>query len=232
MRAESESTQQALDYLAQDWPSIETSIDERGITLTHRELGFSYYHSLISGSLAQRASQPGQAIVRACNNKSRNIHRVLDLTAGWGGDGLTLARQGQSVTWLECNPLVHAILEYSLLELKADPDSSEFAARLQLESGHALEYLQALPARHDFDCIFLDPMFPAHKSGAKPGKDLQILQTLTENRDIDACFEQALQKANKRVVVKRPLKATGLAKSRPDICYREKAIRFDVYLTS
>lgn len=224
--------QRALEEAARHYDSITISTDDTGVTISHSGLDLGFHHSLIAGPLAQRAGQSGQAILKACNNKSRSIRRILDLTAGWGGDGLTLARHGQSVTWLEQHPLVHAILGYSLARLSADAEGAAVADLLQLETGHALEYLQALPAAHGYDCIFLDPMFPTHKSGAKPGKELQILQALTENRDIDTCFELARQAAAKRVVIKRPLKAATLVAQKPDICYREKSVRFDVYLTN
>ena len=57
------------------------------------------------------------------------------------------------------------------------------------------------------------------------------MQALTTNLDIESGFELALQKARKRVVVKRPAKAPALTAVQPDIVYREKTIRFDVYLT-
>ena len=49
--------------------------------------------------------------------------------------------------------------------------------------------------------------FPAHKSTAKPAKEMQILQALTDNTDIESCFALALSKARKRVVVKRAARA-------------------------
>lgn len=61
---------------------------------------------------------------------------------------------------------------------------------------------------------------------------MQILQRLTDNHGIELVFELALAKAQKRVVVKRPAKAGNLAGIKPDIVYREKTIRFDVYLTA
>ncbi len=66
----------------------------------------------------------------------------------------------------------------------------------------------------------------------QPGKEMQILQALTDNRDIETCFELALQKARKRVVVKRPARAAPISGTKPDLVYREKTIRFDVYLTA
>ena len=59
---------------------------------------------------------------------------------------------------------------------------------------------------------------------------MQILQYLTSNVAIDQCFEIALQTATNRVVVKRPAKAPALTTLTPDLVYREKTIRFDVYL--
>ena len=231
MSTDIESWLRLLEEQARQYESMQLSPTDDGVAVIHSGLDLAFHHSLVSGSLVQRAPQPGQAICKACNNKLRNLRQVLDLTAGWGGDGLALAHHGQSVTWLEHHPLVHAILGYSLAQLKISAKYESIASLLHLEAGHALEFLQTLPDQHEYDCIFLDPMFPAHKSGAKPGKELQILQALTDNQDIDACFETALQVARKRVVVKRPLKAPTLSESKPDICYREKSIRFDVYLT-
>jgi 16S rRNA (guanine1516-N2)-methyltransferase len=156
---------------------------------------------------------------------------VLDLTAGWGADSLTLACHGQRVTLLEQNRLICAILDYSLQCLAREPTSSEVAGRMRLEQAEAGAYLRQLADDRAFDCIYLDPMFPNHKSSAKPAKEMQILQALTANLDIASGFELALQKARKRVVVKRPAKAPALTAVQPDIVYREKTIRFDVYLT-
>lgn len=103
---------------------------------------------------------------------------------------------------------------------------------MRVENTEAGAYLQAPETPVDLDCIYLDPMFPSHKSSAKPAKEMQILQRLTDNRGIESVFELALAKAQKRVVVKRPAKAGNLAGIKPDIVYREKTIRFDVYLTA
>jgi 16S rRNA G966 N2-methylase RsmD len=96
----------------------------------------------------------------------------LDLTAGWGADSLTLACHGQRVTLLEQNELLFAILEYSLQRLAMEPAGSDCAARMQLEHMEAGEYLRRLDDARGFDCIYLDPMFPLHKSSAKPANML------------------------------------------------------------
>ena len=220
-----------LSRLARAWaPTLATDIDARGVELRLLEPGLKFYHSFVTGALARRAGQSKQALLRACNSRSRDIARVLDLTAGWGADGLTLARHGQRVTLLERNPLIAAVLEYSLLCLGQEKNGIETAARLSVESTDARCYLERLEQGHVIDCIYLDPMFPTQKSSAKPSGEMQLLQALTENHDIDCCFQLARASARRRVVVKRPLKAAWLGDTEPDIVYREKTIRFDVYL--
>jgi 16S rRNA (guanine1516-N2)-methyltransferase len=210
-------------------PSIELSADGVEIRLPEVQLGFQ--HSFVTGGLPLRARQSAQALIKACNNKQRNIKKILDLTAGWGIDSFTLAWHGQQVTLLEQNELLYAIVAYSLSRLGTDKQSTAVAARMSIENTDASSYLQSLDANHEYDCIYLDPMFPRHKSGAKPAKEMQILQALTTNVEIDSCFELALQNARRRVVVKRPARAARLSALKPDLVYREKTIRFDVYLT-
>ena len=209
---------------------IET--DDTGVDIKLRDSKLRFHHSFITGTLPARARQAGQAIVKACSNKQRSITKILDLTAGWGVDSLTLAHHGKQVTMLEQNPLVYAIVAYALQRLAAADAGFAIAQQMTIEHTDALDFLDKLNDNHDIDCIYLDPMFPVHRSGAKPSKEMQILQALTGNLGIESCFEQALGKARKRVVVKRPAKAGSLNGAKPDLTYREKTIRFDVYLTA
>ncbi len=204
--------------------------DAEGVEVNLTESKLRFHHSFVSGPLARRTRQSSQAVIRACNNKQRNITTVLDLTAGWGVDSLTLASHGQSVTMLEQNTLVYAIVAYSLALLEPNSSNSSISSRVLIENFNALNYLQQIGENHGFGCIYLDPMFPAHKTTAKPVKEMQILQALTENIEIDACFELALLRAHNRVVVKRPARAANFSSRKPDLVYREKTIRFDVYL--
>ncbi len=211
---------------------IELDADDEGVAIRLLEPPLFFHHSFVTGPLARRAMQSNQALIKACNNKSRTIDKLLDVTAGWGADGLILASQGQQVTLLEQNALIFAILDCSWERLATNPAGADCATRMRLENVEAGEYLRHLGDALEFDCIYLDPMFPLHKSSAKPAKEMQILQALTENVEIEPCFDLALQKACKRVVVKRPAKAGRLTALKPDIVYREKTIRFDVYLTA
>jgi len=213
--------------------AIEVRIDtnENGIEIRLPEARLGFRHSFVSGALPLRARQSTQALLKACNNKQHNIKSILDLTAGWGIDSFTLACHGQQVRLLEQNELIYAIVAGSLHQLSLDKQGAEIAERMKIENINAYDYLKSLNDNNAHDCIYLDPMFPRSKSGAKPAKEMQILQALAGNVEIDACFELALQKAHRRVVVKRPAKAAQLSTLKPDLVYREKTIRFDVYLT-
>ncbi|MDJ0779311.1 MAG: class I SAM-dependent methyltransferase [Gammaproteobacteria bacterium] len=204
--------------------------DAEGCRIAHRQSGLAFRHSFVSGELRRRARQPGQALLRACRDRKRHIQSVLDATAGWGGDSLTLAAHGLTVTMLERQRQIHDVLQLALATL-ATSGQTELVSRLRLQRGDAYQFLVE-QAERVFDCIYLDPMFPARSSGAKPGKSMQILQAITTNFDIERFFELALTRARYRVVVKRPARAPRLDSRVPDIVYREKTVRFDVYLAA
>jgi 16S rRNA (guanine1516-N2)-methyltransferase len=188
-----------------------------------------FKHSLTDPKLIRRSQQKNQALLKACNNKKREIKSVADLTAGWGKDSLMLASHGQCVIMLEQNLLIFQCMNF-LIELARYEQPRGCYSQMNIIHQNSIEYLTSRD-KGFADCLYLDPMFPAHKSSAKPSKDLQILQRLTQNIAIDELFEMALNKAGLRVVVKRPLHADSLNGSKPDIVYKEKTIRFDVYLT-
>ena len=189
-----------------------------------------YKHSYSEHHFLKRAEQSNQALIKACNNKARNINTVLDLTGGWGMDSFILACHGHNVTCIEQNQLLHMISAYSLNCARRIKRSAMAASRIAMIHDNSINFLQNVGKANSFDCIYLDPMFPEHKSNAKSAKGLQILQKLTLNQDIETCFELALKKAGKRVVVKRPAKSQPISDLSPDLVYREKTIRFDVYL--
>lgn len=215
-----------------DDPGVTLSPDAGGVAIRLPDSGLGFYHSFISGALAERARQPGLALLRACNDRKRSIRRVLDLTAGWGADSLALAVHGQQVQMLEQHETVFAITAHALDCLRRSVGGNDIAGRMDISLVNALQYLRQADDVGEYDCIYLDPMFPAHKSGAKPAQEMQLLQALATNLDIEDCFELALARARRRVVVKRPAKATALTTLEPDLDYREKTVRFDVYLTA
>ena len=224
--------------------TINTACDEGDISITTNDQGvevkwsntlekISFTHSFHDpAQFYNRIMPTSQGLLKACNNKQRSIHTLLDLTGGWGLDSFILAQHGKQVTMLEQNQSLNTVISHSLDLAGRQSHTRAAASRIQLITANSAEFLRSLDDSNAFDCIYLDPMFPVHKSGAKPGKEMQILQKLTENLDIETCFELALEKALKRVVVKRPAKSSPVSDKNPDMTYREKTIRFDVYLTA
>lgn len=215
-------------------PGIKISQSKDGVDIKWGDGSntLQFTHSFSHPSLYRRINSPGQAIVKACSNKQRSIHSVLDLTAGWGIDSFILAHHGKRVTMLEQSEVVYSITAQSLENALVNPQLKSAAKNINSININSLEYLSTIDSNSSFDCIYLDPMFPTHKSTAKPAKEMQLLQKLTDNLDIEACFELALKKALNRVVVKRPVKAPSISSRQPDLTYKEKTIRFDVYLTA
>ena len=210
---------------------VEKHNDFVRVIIKDSKQSLSFDHSFHNKTLFYQRIEPAkQTILKACSNKNRSIHTVLDLTAGWGIDSFILAQHGKQVTMLEQNPLITSILSASLDAAEKHSRTKQAVGRIDLETCNSHDYLRSLDSHRIFDCIYIDPMFPERKSGAKPAKEMQLLQKLTENLDVLSCFELALQKAANRVVVKRPAKAETLTQRIPDLTYREKTVRFDVYL--
>ena len=196
------------------------------------ELAIQYLHSYQTAALVRRVKDSNQALLKACSNKQKNIHNVLDITGGWGIDSFILATRKKSVTMVEQNPILVKANIHALKCLKESEQLTDITNRIQVTCADAFDYLSNNSEVINSDCIYMDPMFPDHKSSAKPGKEMQILQKLTSNQNLEQCFDTAIKLAKKRVVVKRPLKADPFNRLKPDFCYREKSVRFDVYLTA
>lgn len=169
------------------------------------------------------------AFNQALGKKSK---RVLDATAGWGGDALLMCAQGYAVTLIERNPVMALLLNDAMRRLAM----SEWAQDNQLSIPKiihidAISFLQQQTI--DIDCIYLDPMFPPkRKRSAAVNKRLQLLQWMVGS-DLDALvlLEKALAFPCSRVVVKRPDYAAPLI-TNPSQQYSSKLVHYDVYLRS
>ena len=213
---------------------IDFTVVSDGIIIDWHDVSdhLQFKHTYNETGFLKRVRQSDQALLKACNNKQRSIKSLLDLTGGWGIDSFILAYHGLRVTMLEQNELVYHVSRYALNYARSIKQTSAAANRIESIHTTSIDFLLAQKQSGNFDCIYLDPMFPDHKSTAKPAKEMQILQQLTQNQDIDECFELALKNAGKRVVVKRPAKSGPISELAPDLIYRAKTIRFDVYLVN
>lgn len=175
--------------------------------------------------LDQIRAHGGNELLRATRVKNRPA-RLLDMTAGLATDAWRLARAGFEVIACERQPVIHALVEDTLLRTLEAPTPGSFT----LVHADARVLVRASDLA-PIDVIYLDPMFPGEHRTALPKRELQLLRELTGDDDSGAeLLALARDRARRRVVVKRPLHAQALA---PDVglCFRGRTVRFDVYLT-
>lgn len=175
----------------------------------------------------------GQDIAKAIGLHKIKHPSVLDATAGLGGDSFTLATLGCSVTMLERQPCVQALLQDALMRALASKDQPviDIVKRMQLLTRDAQDYLQALDKAHYPDVIYLDPMFPVRKKSALVKKEMQFFHHIVgDDEDSAALLSLSLSRAKKRIVVKRPRLAEALNKRVADFSITGKTTRYDVYL--
>jgi 16S rRNA (guanine1516-N2)-methyltransferase len=172
-----------------------------------------------------------QAIAKAIGLKGKESLRVIDATAGLGGDAFVLASLGCQVHMIERSSVVAALLADGLLRAGTHSElASWLPPRLQLTKGVASQLLANWPGEPP-DVVYLDPMFPHRKKNAAVKKEMRLFQQLLgPDEDADLLLEPACLLAKHRVVVKRPAGAPYLAGQKPQIEMLGKANRFDVYL--
>lgn len=165
--------------------------------------------------------------------------RVWDLTAGLGQDAFTLARYGCEVFMFERHPVVCALLADGIDRAKqaaaeGDDALQDILQRMTLLCADSREMLsaQTRPAILDSppQVIYIDTMFPERSKSARVKKEMQLFQTLVGvDADADELIALALAAAPNRIVVKRPRHASPLGAEPPNLQFKGKAVRFDVY---
>ena len=159
------------------------------------------------------------ALARACDVSTGMS--VLDALAGWGVDGLVLARLGCKVTMVESNPTVFAMLSDF-----TDRFTAERMGEASCRLGDGTDAFA-----EGFDVIYLDPMFDVHPTGALPDKRMQYLSQIVDRvmdeHELVELLDAARRHANNRVVLKRRARAPFIAV--PDWQITAKTVRFDVY---
>jgi 16S rRNA (guanine1516-N2)-methyltransferase len=150
---------------------------------------------------------------------------VVDATAGFGHDAFHLFHLGKCVTAVERSSVVAAMLADAIDRLVP----AKCTGSLRLIFGEATQLLTDCEPP---DVVYLDPMFPERATrSALAGKEQRMLRSLVgEDSDADSLFRAAKSVALQRVVVKRPLWAAPLVEE-PNIEFRGRVIRYDVYLT-
>ena len=174
----------------------------------------------------------GQHLARAIGLKKHPHPVIVDATAGLGRDAFVLATLGCRVTMLERSAVIAALLRDGLQHALDGDDEvvREIAQQMQLVHADAISWLESNTGMADV--IYLDPMFPGRKKSAQVKKEMRFFQDLV-GRDQDAgkLFGVALDRARRRVVIKRPVRSGYVEERSPDFSITGKTTRYDIYLT-
>lgn len=212
-------------------------IDDQGLSLgeTGKKAPKPIQVDFVGGKAAHRRQYGGgksQLIAKAVGLKTGVKPRVLDATAGLGGDAFVLAGLGCEMLMMERHPVVAALLQDGLERALSDPDAAEVTSRMTLVPGNSTESMADAIGDTGFSpqVIYLDPMFPAREKSASVKKEMKLFHQLvgfdTDEADLLAT---ALELATHRVVVKRPRKAPAIEGVAPTYVLEGKSSRYDIY---
>ena len=190
-----------------------------------------------SGEFARRVQGSGRRslLARAIGFKGTPL-RVVDATAGLGGDAMLMALLGCEVTAIERDSVVFALLQDGLERASMDGAFSEAAGRIHLVEADGVDYLGGREEVQEV--VYLDPMFPVRRKTALPGRELQVLARLVGHGEMaegEALLRAALEAGARRVVVKRADDGAVLAAPSgggPAVQFSGRTVRFDTYLGS
>jgi len=196
----------------------------------------------LSGKKAHRrqfGGGKGQPLVRAMGQLEQGVPKIIDATAGMGGDSYVLASLGFKVQMIERSPIVAALLDDALtraiqsLDADLPAELQESIQNLSLVNANSADYL--LNNQPDVDVIYMDPMYPEKKKKAAAKKEMQALQQLVgPDLDSEKLLEAALKTAKYRVVVKRPKGADpvycALNNIQPSSNISSPNTRYDIYV--
>lgn len=212
---------------------LQLLIDASGLSLWAPALGGPVQVDFVAGKNAHRrqfGGGRGQPLARAIGLKSGYNPTIIDATAGWARDAFVLASLGCTMTLLEQQLLLAALIENALQHAVKDPDIAAIAGRMQVFNTNAVDFLTDLPEPNWPDVIYLDPMYPSRDKSALVKKDMQILHQLVGHDATGAeLLSIAVQRAKKRVVVKRPKGAPLLNTLKPVAEVVSKNTRYDIY---
>jgi len=149
---------------------------------------------------------------------------VLDISAGFGQDAYVFYQLGCQVECIERSEIIGKLLEDGL---------KRYHINIPLTIADAQHYLKKIIQNGNLpDVIYFDPIFPEKKKTALAQKNARVLKYIAgDDKDSEAVFLLALKAAKNRVVIKRALHSPLISESvKPDIVYKGKVIRFDIYL--
>ena len=173
----------------------------------------------------------GQMIAKAVGVSGSFKPRILDATAGLGGDAFVLASLGCHMTLQERSPIAHALLNSGLSRgLEHARHTGDAALESVLTNMLLLNTDSIGCVINNIDVVYLDPMFPTRKKSAAVNKSMKAFHSLIgSDDDADQLLSHALQQDVCRVVVKRPRVAPPVGNKTPSYTLEGKSSRFDIY---
>lgn len=225
----------AIPVVAHDVADFELALTRYRLEL--REVALNapgpVYVDFVGGAVGHRrrfGGGRGQLIAKAVGIKKGFIPDVIDATAGLARDAFVLAQLGCSVRLIERSPVVAELLRDGLDRAVGVDEVGDIVQRMHLLANDACDVLLALSQEQKPDVVYVDPMYPGREKTALVKKEMRLFQRLIgKDLDAPALLNAALAVAKKRVVVKRPSKADAIAGPSPDVVYKGKSTRFDVY---
>ena len=222
--AESFARRAGVTLLDKPGEELTVLFDAKGVSLIGYGLSYQgdfegMLHRVSDGRLAH------EMLVRAAKTTQTNV-KGIDATAGMGEDAFLLAACGYEMTLYEQNPVVAVLLKDALRRAKKHPKLKDIAARMQLVENNSVDELKSRV--DDIDLIYLDPMFPGRSKSAAVKKKFQLLHRLEAPCENETALLEAARAAHPRkIVIKRPVKGSYLAGSKPDYTLQGKAVRYD-----
>tara|TARA_R110002110_G_scaffold415839_1_gene657381 strand:- start:10824 stop:11486 length:663 start_codon:yes stop_codon:yes gene_type:complete len=212
-------------------PKYQISQQDQGLSVQVRALTPKPFAMAFSDPKFKTRLQPhnlrAELLIKAIGGSK--YRTVLDTTAGLGRDSLLMASIVEKIVLLERHPDMYQLLVDALKRSELDQDLMPTLQKITLLPQCAFDFLGTYTG-NKFDVIYCDPMFPERKKSALTKKESQILQAVVgPDADSHQLVALALQHAQARVVVKRPMGSDTLVR-KPDVQYKARAHRFDVYL--
>lgn len=215
----------AREALAASGSALELRQDADGLALVGESLTVRGDFSRLLPRL-----RPGalgrELLVRAARVRGVEQPCCVDATAGLGEDALLLAAAGFTVTLIERDPVIAALLADTLRRAREVPQLAEAVGRMHALEGDSVAYLHEMQTSPDV--VFLDPMFPARSKSAAVKKKFQLIHRIERPcEDEGALVRAALAARPRKVVIKRPVKGPQLAGVKPSHAIAGKAVRYD-----
>lgn len=215
----------AREVLAASGSALELRQDVDGLALVGESLTVRGDFCRLLPRL-RPASLTRELLVRAARVRGVERPSCVDATAGLGEDALLLAAAGFTVTLIERDPVIAALLADTLRRAREVPQLAEAVGRMHALEGDSVAYLHEMKVSPDV--VFLDPMFPARSKSAAVKKKFQLIHQIERPcEDEGALVRAALAARPRKVVIKRPVKGPQLAGIKPSHVIAGKAVRYD-----